>query len=394
MKKILFIPTYTYLSSPVFTNLLPELKEYETIYLDVEDQYHSEKTSDQFKNQFSRFIRLPLNANSGTFMTKVMKFFKMLGYKNRLKEIIKSEVPSAIVSTGDLSFTIRIIKTYFPKIPVFIVQAGVSSNKGIPRRYSQDFLYVLFNKILKIPFINKQNYFGNEYQDTFLLLWGKYFKNMIDNNSNIYIIGDISFDDFPIMKDAEEKKALVSKYHYSKIPHVVVICTTVKKIAEKRIVDNLYEIYKNLIITRKDLFFIIKPHPRNNTKELRDVFELLQVDNCIVLNTNLHELFKYTDIHISSFSGTGLEAVASNIPIISVNPDTEINLQDFLNNELNEKVINSKEMYDKIDDIIKNRDDYLALGKRYIENKLYKLDGNAAQRAANIIKKEIELQWD
>lgn len=391
MKRILFIPTYTYLSSPIFSNLLSKLDKFETIYLDVEDQYHCERTSYQFKNQFSTSIKLPLNTNNGTFLAKVMKFLSMMKYKNRLKEIINIESPSAIVTTGDLAFNIRIVKKYFPDIPVFVIQAGVSSNKGISRKYTQKIIYVLFNKVFKIPLVNKQNYFGNEYEDTFLLLWGEYFKDMINNNRNTHIVGDISFDNFPIKKNIEEKKSFLTKYHYARMANIVVICTTVKKIAVVEVLDNMYEIYKNLIIKRKDLFFIIKPHPRNDTEELRDIFESLQVDNCAVLNTNLHELFKYTDIHISSFSGTALEAIASNIPVISVNPDNEINLQDFLNNELNEKVTNTQEMFDKIDDIIKNRDNYLALGKQYIENKLYKLDGNATQRAADIIKRKMEL---
>jgi hypothetical protein len=386
MKKILFIPTYTYLSSPIFTHLLPELKEFETLYLDVEDQYHCEKTSVEFKDQFNKSIKLPLKVNSETFIARVVKFFKIHRYIKRLKKIIVQESPTAIITTSDLSISIRVIKTYFPTIPVFVIQAGVSSNKGISRKYLQKIIYLFFNKILKIPLASRQNYFGNEYEDTFLLLWGEYFKKMIRNNRNIHIIGDISFDDFPIKKNIEEKKNLLSKYGYKETTNIIVICTTVKNIAEKRVVDNMYEIYKKLIVKRKDLFFIIKPHPRNNTQELRDTFESLQVENCVVLNTDLHELFRYTDIHISSFSGTALEAIASNIPIVSVNPDNQIRLQDFLNNELKEKVTSSQEMYDKIDDIIKNRDNYLALGAQYIKDKLYKIDGKSAQRAAKIIK--------
>ena len=391
MKKILFIPTYTYLSSPIFTNLLPALKEYETIYLDVEDQYHCEKSSDQFKSQFSRSIHLHMNAENITFVAKIMKFFKMVRYKGRLEKLIKQEAPSAIVTTGDLTVSARILKTYFADIPLVVIQPALFAVKDIPRKYSQQIIYNVFNKILRMPIMRKQNYFGQEYKDIILLVWGKHFEKMLPNNKNIHIVGDISFDTFPIEKSIKEKKIFLAKYGYKETTNVIVICTTVENIAEKSIVDNMYDIYKNLIITRQDLFFIIKPHPRNDTKELRETFESLEVDNCVVINTNLYALFKYTDIHISSFSRTAIEAVASNIPVIAVNPDNEIHLQDFLNNELNEKVTNFQEMHDKIDDILNNKDDYLALGEQYIENKLYRLDGNAAQRAADIIKREIEL---
>jgi len=394
VKKILFIPTYTYLSSPVFTNLLPELKEYETIYLDVEDQYHCESTSRQFKNQFNKSIDFGMNADSTTFMTKIVKLFKMIRYKNRLKNLIKEELPSAIITTSDLTFSVRIIKEYFPSIPVFVIQSALFGDRDIPRKPFQNISYIFFNKIMSIPIISKQNYFGQEFDDIFLLLWGEFFHKMVPNNKHIHIVGDITFDNFPIEKDVEEKRRLLKGTKFDLDTKVIVICTSVfENFTKKEVIDRLYKIYTDLITKRKDLFFVIKPHPRNDTKELRDIFEFLQVDNYIVLNTNLHEMFKYADVHISTFSRTAVEAVASNIPVISVNPDNKIHLQDFLNNALNEKVTNLQEMDYKIDDIVKNRNNYLALGKKYIEEKLYRLDGNAGQRATEIIKRKMEPEW-
>lgn len=390
MKKILFIPTYTYLSSPIFNNLLPKLKEFETIYLDVEDQYQCEKTSWQFKSQFSKSIEFYMNANGTTHIAKLMKFFKMIRYKNRLKKLIMLEAPSAIITTSDLTFSIRIIKACFPTIPVFVIQPALFLNKGIPRKYSQMMAYILFNKILRIPIVSRQNYFGQEYDDVFLLLWGEYFKRMIRTNTNIRIVGDITFDNFPIQKNVEAKKNLLIGHGYDENTKVITICTSVlENIVDKTVVDNLYKIYKNLILEHTDLFFIIKPHPRNNGEELRNIFESLDVRNCVVLDINLHEIFQYTDIHISSFSRTAIDAVASNIPVISVNPNNEIHLQDFLGNQLHEKVTNYQEMHTKIQDILKNTDDYLSLGRNYIQHRLYKLDGHAAKRASDIIQSVI-----
>lgn len=390
MKKILFIPTYTYLSSPIFSNLLPELKEFETIYLDVEDQYQCEKTSSQFKSQFGKSIDLHMNANGTNFIAKVMKFFMMIRYKNRLKKIIKEESPAAIITTGDLTFSIRVIKTYFPDIPIFVIQPALFVNNGIPQKYSQKIAYIMFNKVLRIPIISRQNYFGQEYEDVFLLLWGEYFQKMIKTKTNIRIVGDITFDSFPIQKNIEAKKNLLTKHGYDENIKVITICTTVlENLVEKSIVDNLYKIYKKLILEHTDLFFIIKLHPRNNGEALRNIFESLEVTNCVILDINLHEIFQYTDIHISSFSRTAIEAVASNIPVISMNPNNEIHLQDFLNNQLNEKVTNYQEMNAKIEDILKNKDDYLLKGRQYIQSRLYKLDGNAAKRTSDIIGSEI-----
>jgi len=390
MKKILFIPTYTYLSSPIFSNLLPKLKEYETLYLDIEDQYSSEKTFKNFKDKFSKSIKLHMNAKGITFIEKVIKFFKMLLYINRLKKLIKKESLSAIVTTGDMTFSMRIVKVYFPNIPVFLVQSALFPSKGMTRSVSQTIAYVFFNKILRVPIVSKQNYFGQEFNDVNLLLWGDYFANMLEKRDNCYIVGDLTLDNFPIDKNKEEKQKLLKNTKYSIDIPIVTICTSVLEgLVGKEIIDHAHTMYQELIIDRQDIYFIVKLHPRNNGQAMRQVFESLNVNNVIIADTDLHKLFSYTDIHISSFSRTAVEAIASNIPIVVVNPDNGIMLEDFFQNSLNEKVTNSKELNEKIQDILENKNEYLKFREKYIANKLYKLDGNAAQRATNIIQDKI-----
>jgi len=390
MKKILFIPTYTYLSSPIFSNLLPKLKGYETIYLDIEDQYSSAKTSKNFKDQFSKSINLYMNAQGTTFREKMVKFFKMIRYMSRLKKVIEVESPSAIVTTGDLTFSLRIIKEKFPDIPIFMIQPALFTKVDTPRRVFQDIEYIIFNKILKIPIASRQNYFGQEFDDIYLLLWGEHFRNMLDNRDNCYIVGDLTLDTFPIKSNNKEKQNLLKNTKYSIDTPIVTICTSVLEgFVEKEIIEYTHKIYQNLIIEQQDLYFIIKLHPRNNGQKMRQLFESLNVENMIIKDTNLHELFTYTDIHISSFSRTAVEAIASNIPIVVVNPDNKIKLEDFFKNTLKEKVINSNEMHQKIKDILENKNSYLLLQKYYIKSKLYKIDGKSSHRASNIICENI-----
>jgi len=386
MKKILFIPTYTYLSTPVFSNILPALKAYETLYLDIEDQYNSAKTPESFKEKFHKSIKLHMNAEGRTFIAKVTKFFKMVWYMNRLKKLIKKETPKAIVTTGDLTFSMRIVKAYFPEIPVFLVQSAFFPNKGMPTGISQVVAYTFFNTFMRVPIVSRQNYFGQEFNDVNLLLWGDYFANMLANSNNCHIVGDVTLDNFPIDKDKEEKKKLLRNTKYSTDTPIITICTSVLEgFVEKEIIEYTHVMYQNLILERQDIYFIVKLHPRNNGQIMRQVFESLNVDNVLITDTNLHELFSYTDIHISSFSRTAVDAIASNIPIVVVNPDNDIMIEDFFQNSLNEKVINSKELNEKIQDILENRDEYLELKEKYIANKLHRLDGKASQRVAEII---------
>lgn len=391
MKKILFIPTYTYLSSPIFSNLLEKLNEYENIYLDVEEQFDSEKTSREFKDKFTQVIKIESIGDKKSFFSKIINIFEIIKFKNELICFLKKEKPSIIITTSDLSLSVRVIKKYLPYTPIVVIQSAMISNIGLNRTFKHYLKYIIFNKVLSLPIIRKQNYFGHEYNNNILLLWGDYFKKLVDNNNTIKSIGDITFDNFPIKKSLELKKELLLKYNFKEETKIITICTSAfSGIIDSNVEKKLYDIYKNIIIIKKELFFIIKPHPRNNGKELEDIFTPLKADNFIILNNHLHTLFQYTDIHISSFSRTALEALASNIPILSINPDNEIKLEDFFNNEIDEKVRSIDEMIIKIDALLDSTDKFFDLRDIYIDKMLYRLDGGATQRAVDIIKEEIE----
>ena len=390
MKKILFIPTYTYLSSPIFSNLLTQLEGYERIYLDVEEEFPSPKTTQNFKKQFDRVISLNIKYENKIFFSNIEKLLKMNNFKNRLRKIIKEESPSVVVTTSDLSLSVRVIKKYFSNIPIVIIQSAMIANTGLERSYKQYFEYIIFNKIFSLPFIRKQNYFANEYNDMFILLWGEYFKQMIYKNQHIKLIGDITFDKFPIKKILDSKKKLSKEYDFDINCNIVTICTSAfSGLIMKSTEEKLYKIYKDFILKREDLFFIIKPHPREKENRLTKFIEKGGVKNVIISDNHLHELFEYTDIHISSFSRTALEALASEIPILSINPNNEIQLEDFFNNEINEQVRNLDEMIFKIDALLRSTDEFMRLREVYIEKMLYKLDGKATERAVGIIKKEL-----
>ena len=391
MKNILFIPTYTYLSSPIFSNLLPMLQDYNNIYLDIEEQYMCDKTSIEFQSQFNEINKINLDMNATTFISKIKKFFKIKRFIKELKLFIKNIKPSIIITTSDMTLSVRVIKKYFPNIPIVVIQSGTTGNKNIPRRLVQKIQYILFNKILQIPIISNQNYFGNESNDIIVLLWGEYFKNLLVSSNNKYIIGNIVYDYFPIKKNIDIRKQILLDNYFDINTKIVALCTTPLMLGflKKEFSFDVNRLYKEIIINRPDILFIIKPHPRNKTKDLREYFTSLNLNNIIIYDKDLFYLFQFIDLHIASFSGTSLEALASNIPIISVNPNNEIPLQDILNNELDEKVINLNELIEKVDKLLLDSSEFFKLKDEFVSKKLYKLDGKATQRAVDIIKEKI-----
>jgi hypothetical protein len=367
------------------------LQDYNSIYLDIEDQYMCAKTSMEFQSQFNEVSKITLDSDAISFLSKIKKFFKINKFIKELIVFIKDIKPSIIITTSDMTLTIRVIKRYFPNILIIVIQSAGITNKNIPRRLIQKIEYIFFNKILQIPIISNQNYFGNECNDMIVLLWGEYFKNILVSHTNRYTIGNIVYDNFPIKKDTIKKEEILLDNNFDINSKIIVLCTTplMAGLLKKEYSIYINKIYTELIVNRPNIFFIIKPHPRNNTQELKDYFLSLDVNNVIIYDKGLHSLFAFTDIHISSFSITSLEAVASDIPIISINPNNEIPLQDFLNNELDEKVINLNELIEKVDKLLLDSSKFIKLKHKFVFKKLYKLDGEATQRAVDIITEKI-----
>jgi len=386
MKKIIFIPTYIYLSTPILEKLVDKFKNYETIYLDTEDEYNNNKNSQEFRKKFTKVIDF---SHYFSYENNLIKLIKMIKLQYKIKKFLEEEKPSVIITTSDLSFSVRIIKKFFPDIKIIIVQSALFTNNTFPISKFQKIKYFIFNKICNLPIVQRQNHFANEYRDTYILLWGEYFKKFLSEEhqkEKIKIIGDITLDKFPIDKNNKLKKEILVKNNFSLNSNIITVCTgAYGNLVSKKLLNNLYEIYFEIIERCNDTFFIIKPHPREKNNIL--INKVSNFKNVIISNENLYEIFQYTDIHISSFSRTALEALASNIPIVTINPNNQIGLEDFFNNELDEKAINLEEAIEKIDNILVKKGDFFNLREKYIKKMFYKLDGSANKRAVEEIEK-------
>ncbi len=392
MKKILFIPTYTYLSSPIFTRLLSVLDEFKTIYLDIEDQFDSQYTSEKFKGLFDKSITLHLSKKFA-FLGFFGKIIDTVIFKQHLIHLIAKEAPDIILTTSDMTLSIRIIKQSYPQIPIVIIQpALIQPALSLSRKeqFKHNIKYFFFNKLLKTPIVRRQRIYGLEYEDTYLLVWGKYFKNMLRREKNVYIIGDITLDNYPIRRQRSLKKEYLKRYGLSEDCPIILICTgAFKGLIDKNIERELYTNYIEWIQDRHDLFFMVKPHPREKNNLLTAFIAEKKPKNAQISEELLPKSFQYIDIHVSSFSRTSIEALASRIPTISFNPNNQVQLNNFFSRVLDITVSNIVELNGRVDIYLNDQKIFFIHKEKDIENLLYRLDGNAAMRAKRVIKQEI-----
>lgn len=142
MKKILLIPTYYYLSNPLYISLKEVLDE------NYSFTYFFSKDSTSLKSNLLNISKLKIGSNFDKyveidaplpwvyneqkfnirvrfingFLKKVNYFFKLKRYVKQFINIINEDSPDYIVITSDLTISYRIIKRYFPEIKLIILQ--------------------------------------------------------------------------------------------------------------------------------------------------------------------------------------------------------------------------------------------------------------------------------
>ncbi|EDM23157.1 hypothetical protein, partial [Caminibacter mediatlanticus] len=190
MKKIIFLPTFRYLSDPIFENLYSQFKKYnyEIHYIDT-FIFHRER---EYKHKvFDYYYDMEWEYERNLFKKVFFKYKRYEKFKEKLIKLTQKINPDAIISTSDMGIDFRILKYYFSHIPFFVIQSGWFINK----RNKYNSLYFI-NSLFHEPLFNKQKVYMNEYKDTYLLLWGKHFKKYINRSdeSKIYVCGNIELD--------------------------------------------------------------------------------------------------------------------------------------------------------------------------------------------------------
>ncbi len=397
-KKILFIPTYTYLTSPIYEELLSKLDDFEVTYLeklyinnDANDQLRCKGVSKKFKEKFFRYIELELDTKEDKFYSKIRNFFILYKFQKNLKNIIKNIKPDIIVTGSDIKLSVRSIKKYFPNLPIIILQTAPTANGNCLLSLQEKIKYIIFNKIFGLCFFAKQKCIFKEYSDTYILLWGEYFKSGVGNNhdiSKVKIVGNIKFDKFALIntKSKESKKKFFKINNIKGFSSVVTICTNSIINLEVAIIQSVMDLYIKIILENKNIFFVIKPHPREDINKIEQIFQSEKLENMLVTTSELYDVYKYTDVHISSFSTTASEAMAAGIPIIIVNPNNMIKA-DFYSNDIGEHVTNFAQLNDILSKTlsIEYQDNFFKKREIYGKKLFYKLDGKASERVKDII---------
>jgi len=382
--KILFSSSSLYLTYPQFKSLIPELGDFKKILLNVNELLTHKLDDDCIKEKnvtqiFDIYIKMRTK--------KEIRFdsLKSYGnYKKSLTEYLYKINPDAIISGSDLAVSDRVMFSWCNKknIPFIILQP--SFIEGFPEKYGLKKIikYIIINKIFGLPVFRKHNLYGNECQKSYLFLWSKYFiKN--PKRKNLFILGNPAFD--RLFKNFSIER---------KLKNTILICTEnlPLHVFGKQIIDKVNNIILKAVISKPEITFYIKVHPREPIEKYKKIFPKSKFPNVIVVkNQDLYELFNLSDIQISVASFTSFEAAAVGLPIITIRPDNNIKVFDHFKQEIDIRVTDTEEIVDAINLSLSDKywNRFLVKREKYFRKMLYSIDAQSSKRVAAAIRKLI-----
>lgn len=384
--RILYSSSAIYLTFLQFKTLIPELKDFKHILINVKEKYSKNLDDNYIKEKnVNQIFDLYIELKNEIILESLNGFRK---YKKEIFKYLYKINPNAIISGSDLSGSDRILFLWCrrKKIPFIILQPSFIS--AFPAKYGliRNFKYIIYNKIFNIPIYQKQDIYGNESQKSHLFLWGKYFINN-PKRKNCYILGNPAFDE--LFRNFSPDR---------KIKNTVLICTDnlpVHKVGENYL-NLVNQTFQKAFESKPEILFYLKVHPRESIEKYKKIFPMDKFPNVeIIKERNIYELINLSDIQISVASYTSFEAAAMGVPIITIRPDENVNVFDQFKREIDIRVNNPDDIGNAISFCLSDKywDEFLKKREKYFQSRLYSTDSQSSKRVASKIKKLISNKY-
>lgn len=413
-KRVVYIPSYYYLSHPIFFNIVRCAKDrFQNIYFNTKDPLFAKTNKggikqEEIKTYFDEYheIDTPLTLSSLADFDNTSEKYRCVisfvsrfkAFRIRLEQQLDMLNPDAIVTATDMGGYINRMcnlwaernNVHFIIIQPSFLEADLISNK-IKNKSKNQLCYLLFNKLLNIPVFRRQNYFGNERPKNYLFLWGESFKNRYKGlkiEKNIYITGNPAFD--PLFEgESIGKGGNNIGIEIPKDRPIAIICTQILEgLIDEKDIREVENLYRTVIKDNPNLYFIVKVHPRQDLEKYNKIFDDIAKNNFVIVkNMDLYSLFGCADVHVSVSSYSSFEAVIFGIPIVLIKRDL-ITFFDHFNNKIELRANTSKELSAHLRRCItvEYKEEFKMKREKYLGSKLGYLDSKSGERVVKGIE--------
>ncbi len=297
------------------------------------------------------------------------RFFEIVDFVEGFRNFLKMESPS-MVFLPDETIDIGRAVSYVCKmenVPCLVMQHGSITDEGAEPTESYAIKKIVFGKAIK----------------DFLAGRGM-------NAEKIEITGSPLYDSFSRKINREEVEILKEKFGIEKNDKVVLFASTGDNNRALPRLSALFEFAKK----NPNLKIIIKQHPAEYHKKKYENFYIRLAEknliNIAVSKDELRTLLYFSDVFITDFSTTILEALIVKKPIILMNFEREFLYKNYPQFKgVIWHVYNKNEFMEAMLEALKTK-----MGKKeekyihkIIEWNMYRADGNASKRILQLIEK-------
>ena len=353
-KAIIFVGYY-YLSTPIYTALKTQLKDFDLQYLFTKDTIASETNYKYFdinslKQTDPDIIEMEYNPPwygktfLGNHKSKLKKkliwawwMFNFPLFRRKVLRFVKDAKPDIILTTSDMFFTPRYIADKMPDTPILLIQPCYLD------LWEREYRFELTKKLMNIiqPYLfERQQYFGFEIEREKLLLWEpsafEIYKQKGKDPLRIINPSHIQIKESAVQIKTQKEKFLEGVF--GKISPQKTISFFTAFYGDVKGHGNTYqqnleeELIKVITAIQEDYNIIIKIHPNEQMSYWTNVFteKLTSKDNItIVHNCDKFQLMGSSDFMISTNSYAAVEASLMGIVTLNFVPGVEIIGKDF-----------------------------------------------------------------
>jgi len=220
-------------------------------------------------------------------------------------------------------------------------------------------------------------------------VYGKYYKDLLVREGNypassVVITGGQRFD--RIINDSKKysRAEFCSKHGIDESKKIIAYVTS--PISEK-INRQMADVVVEELTTLEGVVVVIKPHPNED----HEFYESISNGRAIVLrNSDLYELLGACDLVITYLSTAGLEVLMFDKPLVVLNLTGEPDRVSYARKGAAVGVYGRKQLAPLVERIL-NSGDYkkkvISGGRRFVKEYVYKCDGRASVRIADLIKR-------
>lgn len=304
------------------------------------------------------------------------------------KQMLDSERPDLILLVNEYGIFERslLIAGKEKNIPVVAVQHGNISEFSNGYIFAKD--EISSEGGIKSPFCpipDKTLVFGPHYKDILTQLSAY-------PEESIVVTGSPGFDILDTIKKQCSRESILKEYGIDPGKKVVLWTTQCLVLSDEENIKNLRAV-REAADKLNDVVMVVKQHPREEKKHTQMIKRYLNpTGKNIVLvrqTADARYLIYACDVMITKFSTTATEALALDKPVIILNLGGEPDLIKYVEEGAALGVYKGEDLGAAVTRLLKDDTELVEKRKRYIHQHLYKNDGQATQRAAEVIRQTL-----